>query len=781
MRIGRPFCRSLVCACLLFIPLCLTPGFVSSAPLGPVAAQERVGTPTPQFAPGYPGKKGLTHIHERRGLEPKLLLRDRDVFAVTSFPAFAETTTLKVLVLLVDFPDFPFMHERLFVERHLLFLSQFYSVASGGRLQLQITPTDSVFTLPQEMWRYGRDDDIGLRLVELSQDAVATADSLTDFALYDEVVLLHAGLGQEADVFGNSPEQIWSATLGPTEFEYYLPDSLPYPAIATNDTLPGGATRYIDRIAIVPEDETQDTFVFSPLGVYAHEFGHLLGLPDLYDTTPPGGADSQGIGNWGLMGTGLWNAYGYSPAEPGAWSKAVMGWAPVRVVSRPDTLELPFSSGLNEAGEILLVPIGGREYFLIENRLQDANGNLRFDFDDSNADGVLDIYEDSYDRAEFDYFLPGSGAGSGLLIWHIDEQQVEAGMPYNTVNGDRFHKGIDLEEADGIQDLDELGFTFDSYGSPLDSYRDDNNASFTPSTNPNSDGSYGGRSHVYVEDIGPPGQLMGMRIHFGMRKENWPVASAAPFETNHPNASDLDGDSVPELVACDTAGNLYVLEADGSAYLNPGVYGAPVKSLGEEVLSSPVIGDIDGDDLPEAVVVAASGRVFAWNGEDLSEVMDGDGNPGTHGVLCIVRPAGETNVLLSDLDDDGREEIVFGSSLPDTTILWPFVPRPAPSGQGVVTGAAASDSCFHFYTLRVEGDSVVTVDLIFAEPAYRAPIAFDFDGDGTRETLVPTGSGDGTGRIHFVDLCLCVVEPPAPPTCTCPALTGVETEFAEIV
>ncbi|UCF79164.1 MAG: T9SS type A sorting domain-containing protein, partial [Candidatus Eiseniibacteriota bacterium] len=116
-----------------------------------------------------------------------------------------------------------------------------------------------------------------------------------------------------------------------------------------------------------------------------------------------------------------------------------------------------------------------------------------------------------------------------------------------------------------------------------------------------------------------------------------------------------------------------------------------------------------------------------------------------------------------------------------TTIIWPFAPGPVASGQGVVTGAATSDSCFHFYTLRVEGDSEVTVDLIFAEPAYRAPIAFDFDADGTKETLLPAGSGDGTGRIHFVDLCLCVVEPPAPPTCTCPALTGVETEFAEIV
>jgi hypothetical protein len=455
-----------------------------------------------------------------------------------------------------------------------------------------------------------------------------------------------------------------------------------------------------------------------------------------------------------------------------------MGWKSVRVISAPDTLELSFSSGLNESGETLLVPIGGREYFLIENRLQDPNENLLFDFDDSNSDGILDIYEDSYDGAEFDYFLPGISTGSGLLIWHIDEQQVEAGAPYNMVNADRLHKGIDLEEADGIQDLDEVGFSIESYGSPSDSYREDNNASFTPYTVPNSDGSYGGKSHVYIEDIGPPGQLMNFRIDFGMRKENWPVSVAAPFGANHPNASDLDGDDIPELIACDTAGNLYVLEGDGTTYLNPGVYGAPIKSLGEEVLSSPAIGDIDGDGLDEVVVVTASGTVFAWNGEDFSEVMDGDSNPGTDGVLDSHGPVGETSVLLSDLDGDGRAEIMFGSSLPDTTIIAPELPSACSQA---VAASAAADSAYHLYTVRVRQDSVSSFDLVFAEPTSRAPVTFDFDGDGTGETLVPTGSGNGLGRLHFINICVCVLNGSSPEVCTCPALKGVEAEFADIV
>jgi M6 family metalloprotease-like protein len=57
------------------------------------------------------------------------------------------------------------------------------------------------------------------------------------------------------------------------------------------------------------------------IGVFCHEFGHAFGLPDLYDTN--GG--TQGIGHWGLMGSGNWN----TPANPAhfeAWSKAELGW-----------------------------------------------------------------------------------------------------------------------------------------------------------------------------------------------------------------------------------------------------------------------------------------------------------------------------------------------------------------------------------------------------------------------------------------------------------------------
>ena len=57
----------------------------------------------------------------------------------------------------------------------------------------------------------------------------------------------------------------------------------------------------------------------APSACCAHEFGHLLGLPELY---APGGATHEGIGVWGLMGQGTWLGHGDQPPHLEAWSKA---------------------------------------------------------------------------------------------------------------------------------------------------------------------------------------------------------------------------------------------------------------------------------------------------------------------------------------------------------------------------------------------------------------------------------------------------------------------------
>ncbi|MEV7179180.1 immune inhibitor A domain-containing protein [Kitasatospora sp. NPDC093679] len=64
------------------------------------------------------------------------------------------------------------------------------------------------------------------------------------------------------------------------------------------------------------------------LGVFAHEYGHDLGLPDLYDTT---GKDDNSVGFWSLMSSGSWlgdgkSSIGDKPGDLDAWSKLQLGW-----------------------------------------------------------------------------------------------------------------------------------------------------------------------------------------------------------------------------------------------------------------------------------------------------------------------------------------------------------------------------------------------------------------------------------------------------------------------
>jgi immune inhibitor A len=69
------------------------------------------------------------------------------------------------------------------------------------------------------------------------------------------------------------------------------------------------------------------------LGVFAHEFGHDLGLPDLYDTS--GGDNTTGF--WTLMSGGSWlnrggDSIGTTPGYMGPWEKLMMGWLDYEVV-----------------------------------------------------------------------------------------------------------------------------------------------------------------------------------------------------------------------------------------------------------------------------------------------------------------------------------------------------------------------------------------------------------------------------------------------------------------
>jgi immune inhibitor A len=250
-------------------------------------------------------------------------------------------------------------------------------------------------------------------------------DSGDDDGLVDAVIIIHAGPGYETTLDVND---IQSHT-------WVLYRLL---------TLDG-----VDILPYLMQSET------SLLGVYCHEFGHRLGLIDLYDRD----YRSKGLGGWSLMAYGSWNQFGLRPAHLDAWSKIRAGFVTPVVPSEnvsgllfPPVEEEPFVYKLWDAG------LSGLEYFLAERR----------------------------ERTGFDGALPADG----LLIYHVDD-----GVP---TNDDATHYRVALEQADGNWQLENC-FNVGDDGDPYPG--SSSNPTFGYETVPSSMTYSGGDSRVRVFNI----------------------------------------------------------------------------------------------------------------------------------------------------------------------------------------------------------------------------------------------------------------------------------------
>jgi M6 family metalloprotease-like protein len=203
------------------------------------------------------------------------------------------------------------------------------------------------------------------------------------------------------------------------------------------------------------------------IGIMCHELGHLmLDLPDLYDSDD----SSAGIGNWGLMGGGSWNANGgragTSPAHMSAWSKVRTNFTAAQDInSNQAGVSLAKADANEVAKRIWVDKYKLNEYFLVENRQQSG-----------------------YDA--------GLAAG-GLLIWHVDDSQTD--------NTNENRKWVDLEAADGKTDLDSKTNNMDD-GDPFPG--SSNNTSFDDSSTPNSKAYSGAATQIGVTSISAPGATM---------------------------------------------------------------------------------------------------------------------------------------------------------------------------------------------------------------------------------------------------------------------------------
>ncbi|NBR07442.1 MAG: M6 family metalloprotease domain-containing protein [Planctomycetes bacterium] len=165
------------------------------------------------------------------------------------------------------------------------------------------------------------------------------------------------------------------------------------------------------------------------ISVIAHEFGHMLGLPDLY--ARPEVPDMEGLGRWCSMSNG--EGLEGRPVHFSAWCKEQMGWTVPTIIDPRVQQKLILSPIEGKNSECIKIPVrpDGAEYFLLENRV----------------------------RKGFDQNLPGEG----LLIWRVVD-----GKP-------------NLEESHGI-----AGPAGPSRFPESVPYPSKSNRNFTPSTTPSS-------------------------------------------------------------------------------------------------------------------------------------------------------------------------------------------------------------------------------------------------------------------------------------------------------
>lgn len=172
------------------------------------------------------------------------------------------------------------------------------------------------------------------------------------------------------------------------------------------------------------------------VGTFVHEFSHVMGLPDLYDTnyTMP-----YNTGSWSALDYGPYNNDGMTPPNYGAFERYALGWAEPLEMDRELNVALP-PIDQNIFG--IVRSSKPTEFFLFENRQQTG----------------------------WDEYIPHHG----MLVWHIDYNNYA--WTYNEVNNTSSHQYVDIVEADGKQS------SLNVDGDPFPGST--NKTSFTALTNP---------------------------------------------------------------------------------------------------------------------------------------------------------------------------------------------------------------------------------------------------------------------------------------------------------
>lgn len=424
-----------------------------------------------------------------------------------------------LLVVLCDFPadafgpavhhgaaSTPGYYNRLFFSDDpndgIISLREFYRTNSHGRLIISGRVTPEWVTMPHS-YAYYANGASGLDFgsyprssQRAAEDAMTAAynsfggslsyfdndgpdgipSSGDDDGYIDATIVIHPGQGAEVALPQYEPDYLWSHEAGISVYQ-----DCPQPS--SPDCLPGMLLGNVRGFLYTMNGE----FNYQPgdkaNGTYYHEFGHTLGLADLYEISACGNPVGQGLGVYSLMSLG--NYLPLSPPEAqgtraGAidpWSRAFLGFEQPLVVGVAGHYTL---APLTQGGYVLKVWKNGQpgtEYYLVENRNQEG----------------------------LDAALPGGG----LLIYHADDTMIDNCRDCDNPSclvPPAPHGRVHVVQADGRNDIETPPPTSpvppQYYGEAADFFPGSLGVtSWTQSTTPNTHDYAGGDTGIRMTNI----------------------------------------------------------------------------------------------------------------------------------------------------------------------------------------------------------------------------------------------------------------------------------------
>lgn len=450
----------------------------------------------------------------------------------TGFPTTGE---VRSLVILVNFSDVKFQSPSANSDFTNLLNQSGYSENSGtgsakdyflASSSNKFIPTFDVFG-PYDLSRtqeyYGKnksdgdDNDAEGMIAEACRLAYENGVNFADYDynndnIVDNVFVFYAGTN-EAD--GGGTDKIW-----PHRYQLEM-----------GEAVFNGKSVFI--YACTSEQKmTSGGPAMAGIGTFTHEFTHVLGLPDFYDTDGNNSGYSQGLGFWSLMDKGPYSNEGMTPPSFSAMERYLAKWIEPQEIINTGNYELNDLQTSNEA--YLFKTDTDGEYFILENR--------------QNTEG-------------WDKYLPSHG----MIIYHVDRSSrtVDGFSAFdrwnynwpNNVAAHMCHKIVPSQFNASVSDDELIPFP----GSK-------GNTEFTKTSLPSNEGWSGKTSDTELINISEENGIIRFR-------------AITPYEEIF-NVTGVSIDGAEELVVNDTARYVAVITPENASNKN-----VKWESLSPEIIS----------------------------------------------------------------------------------------------------------------------------------------------------------------------------------------------------